>query len=556
MNIRKLKSLFSVALVVAILAISNTANAGFIAEGSTVDDHPTYSQVNPNFSEKWEVHIDSIDEIDSPMFEGVYYYTLKIRGFDDVTGVQNTLNKFTITTYDGTEKVDFVDNADCTDVNDGNNSFECTYFIAANPGLMGRYSIVVKRYYEYTYSASNSHGGPSCSNCKGSGVWYSNKFELGNCEISTPFRCDRRARFCEDTDPWHYDQAICWLDRKAGEIIEIDDEDACQITLEDVEEYYDIHRYYKLRMSVKCALDLPQDVLEDGSIPVAKMVGRHLSGVPVIFHPNIDYNCGVKMDHTEARCNFEIRDVESIAEAKRYKISLWMLKGGVLVKHPLMGVKDCMSVPSDENALDICGGRVLTLGLVAGLRTDLISVTRHSPFDDPEDPQNISAIDSDLDGKLDAVDNCVNDPNPGQDDEDNDGVGDACDNCKDDPNPHQDDADGDKVGDACDNCKHFVNADQTDSDGDGAGNACDHHPNGNDPNANNGNSPLEESVVQEQEGGSLTPPNIFIGGGADGFAGTHSAGCSFVNTGGAGGLTLFAMLALAWGALIIRRKYK
>ncbi|MEZ4465040.1 MAG: thrombospondin type 3 repeat-containing protein [bacterium] len=42
--------------------------------------------------------------------------------------------------------------------------------------------------------------------------------------------------------------------------------------------------------------------------------------------------------------------------------------------------------------------------------------------------------DADLDGVIDADDNCPTDPNPRQQDADDDGVGDVCDNCPQEPN--------------------------------------------------------------------------------------------------------------------------
>jgi hypothetical protein len=64
--------------------------------------------------------------------------------------------------------------------------------------------------------------------------------------------------------------------------------------------------------------------------------------------------------------------------------------------------------------------------------------------------------DTDGDGAHDGVDNCVEDPNPGQADVDFDGVGDACDNCADEPNPGQEDGFGAVgVGDVCD-CECFT----------------------------------------------------------------------------------------------------
>ena len=47
------------------------------------------------------------------------------------------------------------------------------------------------------------------------------------------------------------------------------------------------------------------------------------------------------------------------------------------------------------------------------------------------------AVDTDLDGHVDAIDNCPTVSNPGQADGDADTVGDACDNCVDFPNPAQ-----------------------------------------------------------------------------------------------------------------------
>ncbi|MBI5159227.1 right-handed parallel beta-helix repeat-containing protein [Candidatus Micrarchaeota archaeon] len=81
--------------------------------------------------------------------------------------------------------------------------------------------------------------------------------------------------------------------------------------------------------------------------------------------------------------------------------------------------------------------------------------------------------DSDGDGLLDNMDNCINDANPTQTDGDGDGSGDACDNCAAVQNPGQWDLDNDGVGDSCDNCWFTLNANQADGDADGSGNACD-----------------------------------------------------------------------------------
>jgi hypothetical protein len=108
----------------------------------------------------------------------------------------------------------------------------------------------------------------------------------------------------------------------------------------------------------------------------------------------------------------------------------------------------------------------------------------------------VSLFDQDVDGILDAVDNCPTVPNHDQADTDNDGIGDACDTCTDTDgdlfgnpgfaantcpvdncpvtaNPLQEDADGDGVGDVCDNCLTTPNTDQLDTDSDGVGDACD-----------------------------------------------------------------------------------
>jgi len=105
-------------------------------------------------------------------------------------------------------------------------------------------------------------------------------------------------------------------------------------------------------------------------------------------------------------------------------------------------------------------------------------------------------VDVDGDGILNAADNCVEIPNPGQEDGDRDGYGDACDNCPATANPGQEDADHDGLGDACDpctdpdrdgfgspglpastcavdNCPAIANPSQADRDRDGIGDACD-----------------------------------------------------------------------------------
>lgn len=73
--------------------------------------------------------------------------------------------------------------------------------------------------------------------------------------------------------------------------------------------------------------------------------------------------------------------------------------------------------------------------------------------------------DTDGDGILDDVDNCLDVSNPDQLDTDGDGIGDAC-------QQELFDSDGDGVPDVTDNCTFVANPDQLDSDGDGIGDAC------------------------------------------------------------------------------------
>jgi len=101
--------------------------------------------------------------------------------------------------------------------------------------------------------------------------------------------------------------------------------------------------------------------------------------------------------------------------------------------------------------------------------------------------------DCDADGVIDDDDNCVQDPNPGQENADGDARGDVCDNCVNAANDLQLDADNDGIGDACDpcfgagatdtdtdarcdafdNCPVTFNPGQEDGDFDGVGDACD-----------------------------------------------------------------------------------
>ncbi|MBW1684208.1 MAG: thrombospondin type 3 repeat-containing protein [Deltaproteobacteria bacterium] len=128
--------------------------------------------------------------------------------------------------------------------------------------------------------------------------------------------------------------------------------------------------------------------------------------------------------------------------------------------------------------------------------------------DDDTDGIGNACEDLDGDGVPLPEDNCPTVPNPGdlpgdpQPDTDGDGVGDACnsaddtdddewadalDNCPENSNPGQEDINGDGIGDACqpcnsdadgwpddeDNCREVENSDQVDTNLDGIGNRCD-----------------------------------------------------------------------------------
>ena len=129
-----------------------------------------------------------------------------------------------------------------------------------------------------------------------------------------------------------------------------------------------------------------------------------------------------------------------------------------------------------------------------------------------DDIEATGGVDRDGDGVENAIDNCMNDANPGQEDLDNDGAGDVCDPDIDGdqlPNdfeianglnhldasdanldadmdgltnlqefsantdPNNADTDSDAIQDGIDNCPALSNADQLDTDGDSQGNECD-----------------------------------------------------------------------------------
>jgi hypothetical protein len=136
--------------------------------------------------------------------------------------------------------------------------------------------------------------------------------------------------------------------------------------------------------------------------------------------------------------------------------------------YPLPAPGDAMQTTPIGVPFDTTGANCtyLALGLVAG-GWESHAVSAHL---------TVGVVDSDGDGVLDSLDNCVNDPNPGQEDGDGDRHGDVCDNCPADANPGQEDVDGDGLGDACDNCPSDFNDMQIDVDGDDVGDVCDNCP--------------------------------------------------------------------------------
>jgi len=123
--------------------------------------------------------------------------------------------------------------------------------------------------------------------------------------------------------------------------------------------------------------------------------------------------------------------------------------------------------------------------------------------------------DSDSDGVVNMLDNCMMIPNPDQLDDDDDGLGNACDNCPDTANVNQADLDNDGYGDACDNCWRENNPDQSDVDSDGLGDICDNCPD----SANYGQDDVDRDFIGDAcdncpeiaNGGQEDEDNDFVG---------------------------------------------
>lgn len=123
-----------------------------------------------------------------------------------------------------------------------------------------------------------------------------------------------------------------------------------------------------------------------------------------------------------------------------------------------------------------------------------------------------TADDNDGDGVANASDNCPDVFNPtrpidtaGQEDADGDGVGDACDET-----PLPADLDGDGSDNEADNCPFDENADQVDGDSDNKGDVCDFCPASPNPDSVCGESYLEATITEIQDGTIAEDTGVLI----------------------------------------------